>query len=80
MCEVCFVYFCQIIYSISTLEETRKSGESYFKQVTKILDTEKTEITYNSEWLSKMNFADVIGLCSKYTVARILERDDFKNY
>ena len=62
-----------------TLEETRKSGESYFKQVTKILDPEKTEITYNSEWLSKMNFADVIRLCSKYTVARILERDDFKN-
>lgn len=62
-----------------TLEETRASGESYFKQVTKILDPEKTEITYNSEWLSKMNFADVISLCSKYTVARILERDDFKN-
>lgn len=62
-----------------TLEETRASGESYFKQVTKILDPEKTEITYNSEWLSKMNFADVINLCSKYTVARILERDDFSN-
>jgi len=61
-----------------TLEETRQSGESYFKQVTKILDPEKTEIAYNSEWLSKMNFADVISLCSKYTVARILERDDFK--
>ena len=62
-----------------TLEETRASGESYFKQVTKILDPVKTEIAYNSEWLSKMNFADVISLCSKYTVARILERDDFAN-
>lgn len=62
-----------------TLEETRAGGESYFKQVTKILDPEKTEIAYNSEWLSQMNFHDVIGLCSKYTVARILERDDFKN-
>ncbi|NLL96542.1 MAG: tyrosine--tRNA ligase, partial [Clostridiaceae bacterium] len=62
-----------------TLEETRASGESYFKQVTKILDPVKTEIAYNSEWLSKMNFADVISLCSKYTVARILERNDFAN-
>ncbi|MDR3149795.1 MAG: tyrosine--tRNA ligase [Oscillospiraceae bacterium] len=62
-----------------TLDETRTGGESYFKQVTKILDPGKTEIAYNSEWLEKMNFHDVIGLCSKYTVARILERDDFHN-
>ena len=62
-----------------TYEETRKSGESYFKQVTKILDKDKTKVRYNYEWLSKMNFGDVISLTSKYTVARILERDDFKN-
>ena len=62
-----------------TYEETRKSGETYFKQVTKILDKDKTKVKYNSEWLSKMNFGDVISLASKYTVARILERDDFKN-
>lgn len=62
-----------------TYEQTRKSGESYFKQVTKILDKDKTKVRYNSEWLSKMNFGDVISLASKYTVARILERDDFKN-
>lgn len=62
-----------------TYEETRKSGETYFKQVTKILDKDKTKVRYNSEWLSKMNFGDVINLTSKYTVARILERDDFKN-
>lgn len=62
-----------------TYEETRKSGETYLKQVTKILDKEKTKVRYNSEWLSKMNFGDVISLASKYTVARILERDDFKN-
>jgi len=62
-----------------TLEETRAGGESYFKQVTKILDPDQTEIAYNSAWLSQMNFHDVIGLCSKYTVARILERDDFSN-
>ena len=62
-----------------TFEETRKSGETYFKQVTKILDKEKTRIAYNSEWLSKLNLKEVIELTSKYTVARILEREDFKN-
>ncbi|MCL1848913.1 MAG: tyrosine--tRNA ligase [Clostridiales bacterium] len=60
-----------------TFEETRENGESYFQQVTKILDKDKTRICYNSEWLSDMNFADVLKLCGKYTVARILERDDF---
>ena len=62
-----------------TFEQTRKAGETYFNQVTKILDKDKTRIAYNSEWLSKMNFKDIIELTSKYTVARILERDDFKN-
>ena len=62
-----------------TFEETRKSGETYFKQVTKILDKEKTKIVYNSEWLGKMNFKDVLELTGKYTVARLLERDDFSN-
>lgn len=62
-----------------TYEQTRKSGETYYKQVIKILDKEKTKVRYNSEWLSEMNFGDVISLASKYTVARILERDDFKN-
>ncbi len=62
-----------------SFEDTRKAGETYFKQVTKILDKDKTRITYNSDWLGKMTFEDVIKLCSKYTVARILERDDFKN-
>lgn len=62
-----------------TFEQTRKSGETYLKQVTKILDKEKTKVVYNSEWLSKLDFKDVINLTSKYTVARILERDDFKN-
>lgn len=62
-----------------TFEETRKSGETYFNQVTKILDPKKTKIVYNSQWLSKMNFNDVLELTGKYTVARILERDDFAN-
>jgi len=60
-----------------SLEETRKNGESYFEQASKILNKEKTKIVYNSEWLSKMNFEDVIKLSSKYTVARMIERDDF---
>jgi len=60
-----------------TLEETRENGRSYLEQVGKILDPEKATIAYNSEWLNAMNFADVINLASKYTVARTLERDDF---
>lgn len=62
-----------------SFEETRKSAETYLAQASKILDKNKTRIAFNSEWLSKMNFADVIQLASKYTVARIMERDDFKN-
>jgi tyrosyl-tRNA synthetase len=61
-----------------SLEETRKNGETYFEQATKILDKSKTTIRYNSEWLGKMSFADVIRLASRYTVARMLERDDFE--
>lgn len=62
-----------------TSEQTRTSAQTYLNQVTKILDKEKTEIVFNSTWLSKMNLEDVINLTSKYTVARIMERDDFKN-
>ena len=61
-----------------TLEETRKSGQSYFNQVTKILNPDKTQIVYNSKWLSALSFEDVTKLASKYTLARILEREDFK--
>lgn len=60
-----------------TFEQTRENGKSYFEQVVKILDKDKTIITYNSEWLSKMNFGDVLNLAGKYTVAQIMERDDF---
>lgn len=62
-----------------TFEETRRSGETYFKQVTKILNKDKTKIVYNSEWLEKMNFKNILELTGKYTVARLLERDDFNN-
>ncbi len=61
-----------------TLEETRVNGKTYFDQASKILDPEKTRIVYNSEWLDPMGFKAVIQLASKYTVARMLERDDFE--
>lgn len=62
-----------------TLEETRANGETYIAQAIKVLDNrpEVLEIRHNSEWLESLNFADVIRLASKYTVARMLERDDF---
>ncbi len=60
-----------------TLEETREFGQSYFEQATKILSAERIRMQYNSEWLGAMSFSDVIKLSSKYTVARMLERDDF---
>ena len=60
-----------------TEEEVKENAKSYAEQAFKILDPEKTELRYNSEWLSPMKFADVIRLAAKYTVARMLERDDF---
>lgn len=60
-----------------TLEETREYGKSYYEQATRILSTDNIRMVYNSEWLNKMSFADVIKLAGKYTVARMLERDDF---
>lgn len=60
-----------------TLEETRINGQTYLEQATKILSKDRLEVRFNSEWLGNMVFADVIRLASKYTVAQILERDDF---
>jgi tyrosyl-tRNA synthetase len=60
-----------------SLEQTKINGESYFEQASKILNREQTKIVYNSQWLSKMSFEEVIKLASKYTVARMIERDDF---
>ena len=62
-----------------TPEEIEENAATYKKQIFKILDPDKTEIVFNSHWCSKLNFADVIRLASKYTVARMLERDDFTN-
>lgn len=61
-----------------TSEEVAKNAETYTDQVFKILDKERTEVVYNSEWMDGLNAGDIIGLASKYTVARMLERDDFQ--
>lgn len=60
-----------------TLEETKANAESYIEQAGRILDLDKLKIVFNSDWLNAMNFSDVIKLSSHYTVARMLERDDF---
>lgn len=61
-----------------TIEETKVNGQTYLEQATKILSEDNLEVRYNSEWLSQMTFNDVIALSAKYTVAQLLERDDFK--
>jgi len=63
--------------ALMTQEDIERNMSTYVEQAFKILDPERTEIRYNSEWLGKLTFADVISLTAKYTVARILERDDF---
>jgi tyrosyl-tRNA synthetase len=63
--------------SLMSEEEIQRNMKTYQEQAFKILDRERTEIRYNSEWLGDLSFADVIGLTAKYTVARMLERDDF---
>jgi len=60
-----------------TLDEAKENAKSYVDQSKVILDIEKVKIVYNSNWLNKMNFNDVVKLASSYTVARMLERDDF---
>lgn len=60
-----------------TIEETKANAQSYMEQAVKILDKNETEVVFNSSWLGTMKFDDVIKLASKYTVARMLERDDF---
>ena len=58
-------------------EEVLKNAETYKEQVFKILDTDKTRIEFNSRWCNPMSFTDVLELASKYTIARLLEREDF---
>ncbi len=60
-----------------TREEVKENAETYCEQVFKILDPKKTKVVFNSEWMGKMDAADIIQLASRHTVARMLERDDF---
>lgn len=60
-----------------TLEQVRANAETYRQQVFKILDPARTEVRFNSEWMDGMSARDMIRLCAHYTVARMLERDDF---
>ena len=60
-----------------TREQLDANAETYKTQVFKVLDPAKTELRFNSQWLEQLKFEDTIRLCSRYTVARILERDDF---
>src|SRR5205814_1450101 len=59
-------------------EQILANAETYKRQVFKILDPERTVVEFNSTWLSPMSFAEVIKLAARYTVARMLERDDFE--
>src|SRR5690606_31202701 len=59
-------------------EQVLRNAKTYEEQIFKILDRDKTEVKFNSEWLSKLDFADIIELASKCTVARMLEREDFQ--
>jgi tyrosyl-tRNA synthetase len=60
-------------------EEVEVNAKTYLAQVYKILDAEKTEVRYNSEWLGKMSSYDVVRLCGHYRLARMLEREDFRS-
>src|SRR5438034_11601105 len=60
-------------------EEVDANAKTYLAQVYKILDKDKTEVRYNSEWLSKMSAEDIVRLCSHYRLARMLEREDFRS-
>lgn len=60
-----------------TFEETRENGKTYFEQVAKILDPQKTTVVYNSQWHKELSFEDVLKLAGKFTLAQILERNDF---
>lgn len=60
-----------------TLEDTKINGQSYLEQATLVLREDRMSVKYNSDWLNAMNFSEVIQLAAKYTVAQLLERDDF---
>jgi len=64
---------------VLTKEHLLENAETYKRQVFKILDPEKTEIRFNSEWFEAMNASDMVRLCAQYTVARMFEREDFRS-
>ncbi len=60
-------------------EQVKENARTYFEQIFRVLDRKKTTVAYNSSWLAKLNFEEVVRLAASTTVARMLERDDFKN-
>lgn len=62
-----------------TEEQIQENAKTYLQQVGKVLDLSKLKVCYNSEWLKKLTFMDVIKMASKFTVARMIEREDFAN-
>jgi tyrosyl-tRNA synthetase len=60
-----------------TPEEVRRNASTYVEQAGRVIDTERAEVRFNSEWMERMTPDDIVRLCSRYTVARLLERDDF---
>ena len=60
-------------------EEIAANGKTYVEQLAKVLDREKTVVRFNSEWLGKLSFADLVRLASKMTVAQVMQREDFAN-
>ena len=63
---------------VLTVEQVKENARTYQNQIFKILDKDKTRIEFNSSWMNKVTSAELIDIASKYTVARMLERDDFK--
>src|SRR5258707_3672804 len=60
-------------------EQVKTNAKTYLQQVFKLLDPKKTEVRYNSEWLDKLTSYDIVRLCAKYRVARMLEHEDFRS-
>ena len=58
-------------------EEVKRNAASYVEQAGRVLDVDRAEVRFNSEWMQRMSSTEIVQLCSRYTVARLLERDDF---
>src|SRR3990167_2785968 len=69
----------QILSFEDLQKKIKKNAQTYVEQISKILDSKKIEIRYNSEWLDKLSLHDLIELCAKMTVAQLIEREDFAN-